>query len=426
MNQQFYGWKLIAVLWVIMVLTMGFTVYGGSIMNTYMITEMHLDRKSLGIVGGAFALCMVLYSPLVGLIVHKWGARTTISVGTLISALGALAMATIVNTLVVAAIIYGLVVGCATALGGIVPSQTVAGYWFKKRVALALTIITTGAVIGGFIATPLVTKVIEAYNGNWRMGWFVVAATGAVSFCCAILFIRNKPADIGQVQDGVVEEDTPTDANDGSQPASGVYKTAEDWTFKNALRQPTFWWMLCCLAFATIVSGMVVAHGVAHFKDLGHSPGMAAIFLSSVIFSALAGKGIFAFLGDRIEPRFIWSAALIAAAIGLVLMVKATSTIELYSSAFLLGAGPSISILCMFTLAVNYFGKTAYPTLMGVTGLFLALIPAIGIVLTGMVFDHFGSYALAFYSSAALCILGGLTMPFVVPPVRALAKLQAG
>jgi MFS family permease len=335
------------------------------------------------------------------------------------AALGALAMATIVHTLVGAVIAYGLVMGCAGALGGTIPAQTSVSYWFRKRLALALTIALTGGNIGGFLATPLLAKVIVASNGNWRIGWFIVAAVCAVSFCCAILFVRNKPADIGQVPDGVVEENTQSDAKAGSQPASGVYKTTRDWTFGEAVRHPTFWLMVLGVTCATSAIGMMAAHGVAHFKDLGHSAEMAAMFLSFLVLAGLAGKAVFAILGDRMEPRFLWGAALVFEAIGMALGVKATSDIELYATALLLGAGTSVATLSMFTLAVNYYGKIPYASLMGVTGLFLTLGPAIVIVLTGIVFDHFGSYALAFYPAAVICFLVGLMMPFVVPPVRA-------
>jgi MFS family permease len=337
------------------------------------------------------------------------------------AALGALAMATIVNTFVGAMIAYGLIIGSASALGGTIPAQTLTSYWFRKRLALAITIVFTGLTIGGFVATPLLTEVVVASNGNWRVGWFVVAAVCAVSFCCAILFVRNKPSDIGQVQDGVVEENTQSDAKADSQLASGVYKTTRDWTFGESVRHPTFWLMVLGLVCAASSNGMLVAHGVAHFKDLGHSPAMAAMFLSFMILTGLAGNAVFAMLGDRIEPRFLWSAALIFMAIGMAMVVNATSNFELYATAFLLGAGVSVASLGMFTLAVNYFGTTPYASLMGVTGLFLTLVPATAITLTGIAFDHFGSYALAFYSAAVICFLVGLMMPFVVPPVGSCA-----
>ena len=156
MNQQFYGWKLLAGLWVILIFVTGFASYGGNIMNTYMITEMHLDRKSLGLATGSLAFFMGLSSPLAGFCVHRWGARVTISAGTLMVALGALAMATIVNTLVGTMIVYGLVMGSAVSLGGTIPVQTLTAFWFRRRFAFALTIgITTGTYSSIYIASAI-------------------------------------------------------------------------------------------------------------------------------------------------------------------------------------------------------------------------------------------------------------------------------
>lgn len=419
MKQQFYGWKLLAVLSLIQAFVMGFTAYGGSIMNTYMITELQLDRKSLGFATGSFGLCMGLFSPLTGFCVHRRGARTILAVGTLTATLGALAMATIVDTLPGVVIVFGVIMGCAAALSGGIPTQTVASQWFRKRLALAFTILGIGATIGGFVATSLLTRVIVASNGNWRAGWFVVAAVCAVSFLFAILFVRNKPADLGQVQDGVVRDEAHADPRTGLPAASSVYRTTEDWTYREALRHPGFWVMIFGVVIATSITGMMITHGVAHFKDLGYSPAMAAMFLSLLIFAGLGGKAIFATLGDRIEPRFLWGASLIFVAIGLALGVKATSATELYASAILMGAGPSVATLAMFTLAVNYYGKAAFAPLTGVIGLFLTLVPSVVVVLTGIVFDRSGSYTVAFYAAALICTLGGLVMPFVAPPKRA-------
>ncbi len=66
MNQKFYGWKLLASMCVIQAFVMGFPAYAGSIMNTYMMAELHLDRKSLGLATASFGLCMGLFSPLTG------------------------------------------------------------------------------------------------------------------------------------------------------------------------------------------------------------------------------------------------------------------------------------------------------------------------------------------------------------------------
>lgn len=424
MSQKFYGWKLMAAMCVVQAFAMGFPGYASAVMNTYMVAELGLDRASLGLATGSFGFFMGVFAPLTGYFVTRWGARTVMSVGTLMLTVGALVMATMIGSMTGVLIVLGLIMGSGAALAGQVPSQTVTNYWFRKKLALALTCLSLAASVGGLIATPLLTKVIIASGGNWRMGWFVIAGVSAISFVCSILFVRNKPSDIGQVQDGGAEADASSDAKSGSQRASGVYKAAEDWTFREGVRNPTFWFMIFCVGLAGGATGMMFAHGVAHVKDLGHSPATGGLFLSALIFSMLGGKGIFAVLGDRIEPRYLWCAASIVAAVGLVLVTNATTVVELYASAILLGVGPAIGTISMFTLGANYYGKVAYAQLMGLVGLFLLLMSTAVTILTGVVFDQLGSYTLAFYSGAAILLLTGVLMPFAAaPPVRSAAKL---
>lgn len=146
------------------------------------------------------------------------------------------------------------------------------------------------------------------------------------------------------------------------------------------------------------------------------------MFMSILPISGLLGKVVTGTLGDRIEPRFIWGASMVCMAIGMAIGVKATTNIELYATAILLGAGNAAAYVCMITLLANYYGQTSYASLMGVVFVFLTLVASTVPILGGMVFDHFGSYALAFYPAAAICFLGGLVMPFVKFPVRALSN----
>ncbi|MEE8428409.1 MAG: MFS transporter [Gammaproteobacteria bacterium] len=402
-----------------MTLTMGFGAYGASVMNTQMMIDWQLDRKSLGLAIGSFALTMGLVSPLAGVFVHRWGARTALSLGTLAMALGALAMATVVNSLVSLVLVYGLVMGWGAAMGSAIPAQTVVSYWFKKRLAMALTLTVMGSNLGGFIAAPLLAKVITASDGNWRMGWFVVAAACAIAFCCAVLFVRNKPSDIGQLQDGGEKSHDESEVKAGSPPTSSVYKTTRDWEFAEVVRHPASWWMIIGAVCSGAALGIVIGHGVAHFIDLGHSPEVAASFLGTVVGTGLGGRILFAVLGDRIEPRFVLSASLFLMALGMLLVIDATSVIELYASATLLGVGSALPMLCMAAMAINYFGQTAFSRFVGLAGLFMALTPAILVVVTGIVFDRMGSYTLVFYSATAAFILLGLVMPFVRPPALA-------
>ena len=47
-KKRFYGWKLVAVLFILDFINMGFPYYGGSIINGYMIHDIVMSRSTLG------------------------------------------------------------------------------------------------------------------------------------------------------------------------------------------------------------------------------------------------------------------------------------------------------------------------------------------------------------------------------------------
>ena len=67
---------------------------------------------------------------------------------------------------------------------------------------MALALVLVGAGVGGSISAPLLTSVIAAEHGNWRAGWFCLSAAGLAGALVSILFVKNRPEDVGQVADG--------------------------------------------------------------------------------------------------------------------------------------------------------------------------------------------------------------------------------
>jgi len=399
-----------------MMFTTGFVTYGASVLNTRMLSDLGLDRKSLGIAVSSFSFCLAVFAPISGILIHRIGARSVLLGGTIALIVAALSMATIVNSLTGLTIFYGLIMGCGTAIAGGIPVKTVVSYWFRKRLAFAVTVTSIGTNAGGAIAAPLLAYVMAASAGSWRTGWLVVAAALTVSFIAISFFVRNQPGDVGQVIDG-------GDAVAGS-PATGlgvswlpkVYKTSTEWEFASMMRRPAAWWMLLAISCSASALSIIVGHGVAHFMDLGHSSQLAGTTLGTVIGAQLIARIIYAVIGDYIEPRFVWGGSLLLMAVGMLLVVDAATYRQLFASAALLGLGAAPAILCLSAMAVNYFGRTPFSRFQGVTMLGQAGLPAAVAVLTGIVFDRVGSYSVVFYSVAAVLALLGLVMPFVRPP----------
>ena len=64
---SFYGWKLVAVLWLILFANMGFPMISGSVANAYMASDLHLSRTTVGLAFAIFTWVVGLLAPFVAL-----------------------------------------------------------------------------------------------------------------------------------------------------------------------------------------------------------------------------------------------------------------------------------------------------------------------------------------------------------------------
>jgi len=53
-RSEFYGWKLLAVFWLILFTNFAFPLYGASVINAYMAADLHMDRAALARPTGCF------------------------------------------------------------------------------------------------------------------------------------------------------------------------------------------------------------------------------------------------------------------------------------------------------------------------------------------------------------------------------------
>lgn len=415
-NNSYYGWKLLGVLWCILFVNLAFPAIGcASVVNAYMAADLQFDRKTLGLVFSIFMMMSGLPGPVVAIFINKTGARLTIVAGSIILILGSMLMATVVDTGTLAIIVFGFIVGMGVMVGGILAAQTCIAHWFVRRRALALSILFSAGSIGGMISAPLLDYVISSYGNNWRIAWWLVAGLVVITTILAALFIRNKPEDLGQQADGGRAE--AKDSGSADAPAS-VYITSEVWSFGEAMKTPCMWLLMLGMLGLSGGYALFMGHGVIHLKDLGHSPAMAASAISVMVVGDLLAKAVIAVLGDRVEPRLIWSAITFIFAIGMLLVVNAHGVGLAYASAICIGAGFGGGVVLIMTVLGNYYGSAIFASVTGVALAFQTTISAIVPVVGGYYYDINGNYALSFYWMAALSFAGAIILIFLRPPQK--------
>ena len=78
----------------------------------------------------------------------------------------------VVRTSLQVDLVYGVMIGLGAMTGGVLVAQTGINRWFSRRKGLAITLVHTGGTFGGFAAARVLDKVIRAFDGNWRAGWW--------------------------------------------------------------------------------------------------------------------------------------------------------------------------------------------------------------------------------------------------------------
>jgi MFS family permease len=416
----FYGWVLLGVLWCVFAFNLGFPAYGGPVLNTAMATELGLPRETLGLITTFYIIMSGLPGPVVAMAVNRFGVRRTLVTGSLMNIAGAAFMATLANSGVAAYVGFGLLVGGGVCAGAAIASQTALSRWFVRRRALALSILYSSGAIGGYLAVKFILPWAMHAGGSWRAGWWVIVTLSAVAGLLAMVFVRERPEDVGLTPDGDAAVGTAGHVT-RTRPA---HITATPWEFREVVRRPTYWLIVASLVGGSGGYTLFLAHGIVHLQDLGHSVDVARGALATMTWTGLLAKAVIMLFGDRLDPRWLWGIFMLFFGAGLVIIVDARTALAVDAFATCLGIGFGGGVVCLMAVLGNYFGLKAFALLSGIAIAINTTLSAIAPYIAGFLFDHGYGYGGTCYFLAGWCFLGALILFAIrkpAPPVAVAA-----
>jgi len=409
----YYGWILLGVLWLVFAFNLGFPAYGGPVLNSAMAKDLGFSRETLGLITSFYIIMSGLPGPVVAMAVNRFGVRRTLITGSLMNVSGALFMATVANSGVAAYLGFGLVIGGGVCTGAAIASQTGLSRWFVRRRALAFSILYSSGAIGGYFATKHVLPWAMQTGGSWRAGWWVIVTLSGIAGVLALLFVKERPEDIGLLPDG----DAAPSASDAPPKPRPHYITSTPWEFRDVVRRPTYWLIIASLVGGSGGYTLFLAHGIVHLQDLGHSVDVARGAIATMTWTGLLAKGIIMLFGDRLDPRYLWSVFMVFFGAGLVIIVDARTEFLVDSFATCLGIGFGGGVVCLMAVLGNYFGLKAFALLSGVAIAINTTLSALAPFIAGFLFDHGYGYAGTCYFLAGWCFVGALVLFFIRKPI---------
>jgi MFS family permease len=407
-RRRFYGWPLVAVAWVLYGFGVAPAFYSWGFFLPEVIEELGISRTQSGQIFGLYAFVGAAVSPLVGWALGRYGIRWMITLGSLAAAVGFF-FTSRADSMLELYLSFAILVASTHAFATLLPAQTLASNWFLKKRALAMGIILTAGGIIGPLWLQLDAWLLEHYS--WRTGWMLISGLSIVLAGIAALLVRDRPEDLGQLQDGAASEEEVrrTAAKMGAAHGSG-------WTAAEALRTPQFYLMVLCGLGYAVPWYVLNAHGRLHLQDLGMSAQVAAAILGSMALVSTLGR-LGGFLADVITPTRTLGIALVIEAIGSALLLIAREQPMAYAAVIAIGIGFGMSYISIAAAFSSFFGRKAFATTTGtrflIGGVFNAVTPA----LAGMIYERTGSYAIAFGGLVVLGLLGA-TVAFSLRPPR--------
>jgi len=421
-KQPFYGWWIVGAGGIVQWYTSaifwrGFQAFVPPILETF--------GWSRGVTGAVISIQRGesgLISPFVGVILDKYGPRKAMAFGVLLTGGGFVYMSQMQSLWQFYVAIGLLTLGMS--FGTFIVFVVTVANWFVRKRARALAILMSFSAIGG-ITLPLLVASIDTF------GWREVMLACGIGFWFigfpATLVMRKQPEDYGMVPDGGPDDESL--ASGKASQVGGIREQAI--TMRQAIRLRFFWQLAIVTSLGQLVSSTNLFHFAA-LLDYGMTAALAAAAAGAVAIGDLSGRAGIAVIGDRFDKRKMLTIAMIMQTIGVAGLAGINAEVfginlglwplPLFVVFFGLGFGSSIPL--RLSILGDYFGRTSYGSIVGLTSSVNAVFGAAGPALVGFIYDGTDSYRLGFTTLSIMLVMSIPLALGLEPAGRVAAKAR--
>ncbi len=343
-------------------------------------------------------LAMAFTSMIWGTLSDKFGPLPVVLTGSTVIA-GSLALASRATSLIEFQLLFGLMVGGATAAIFAPMMATVTG-WFDTHRSLAVSLVSAGMGMAPMTMSPMVAWLVSHHD--WRTTMLILSGVVASIMIPVSLLVRRPPALAANA------------------PAAVSTLPRPELTRAQAIRSPQFFILLATNFFCCATHSGPIIHTVSYAISCG-IPLVAAVSIYSVEgLAGLFGRIGFGFAGDRFGAKRVLVIGLLVQAFGALAYAFVHQLAGFYSVAVLFGFVYSGTMPLYAVLVRENFPLRILGTVIGGTAMAGSLGMATGPLAGGLIYDTFASYAWLYIGSWAF----GLGAFFIAMTFRPFPKVE--
>ncbi len=385
----FYGWRIVAAVFVMLAVSSGLGFYG---LAVFLEALTSLQGFSVSAVSGATALLFVV-SGIAGLfvadLITRYDPRLPIAAGALIASLALVLIGRVEELWQVYATYTLFGVGYATS--ALVPGITLVTRWFVRRRTVAISVAFTGLSVGGVVLTPLAAAGVERYGLEVTTLWMAVTYLVGIVPVTAIV-LRPYPATLGLLPDG------------DEAPELRARLESSGSELRHALS--TRFYVAITVGFAFVMAAQV--GGIAHQFKLVTTridASFAGVAVSALAATSIVGRLTGGWIVTVISMRGFTIAMALLQAVALVILGLGQTPAALLAGTLLFGVAMGNLLMLQPLLLAEAFGVRDYSRIYAMSSLVTTIGVAAGPWLVGVLHDAAGGYSEAFLAAALVSIV---------------------
>jgi sugar phosphate permease len=408
-----YAWIIAAVTFAILIVTAGIRATPAVLMVS-LEREFAWDRT---VISAAVAINIALFGligPFAASVMDRWGLKRVILVAMALLAVS-VALTTRMRSSWEFTLLWGVLVGGGTGVTSLVLAAVVANRWFDERRGLVLGILSAANATGQLVFLPVLARMVE--RQGWRSAALIVAASAVAIFVVVLIFMRDRPEDVGLQPYGRSASDPPLSRAPGLGPLAAL---------REGVQRPAFW-LLAGTFFicGASTNGLVGTHLIPACHDYGINEVRAAGLLAMMGIFDIAGTTASGWLTDRFSSRQLLCTYYGLRGLSLLALplTLADGGHGLAWFAIFYGLDWVATVPPTVRLTADTFGRANAGVVYGWISASHQLGASMAAFGAGLTRSTFGDYRYAFWTAGVLCLAAGLS--FVVVGRRALTPMVA-